>query len=177
MTMRALRNGLERCLEYVVILAVGALVLDVLWGVCSRFLLNEPSRWTEEVATYLLVWVSLLGAAIGFRRKQHLGVDYFVHQLDFGAQRLVAIVVQGIVAAFAASAMVWGGYVLVSETLMAGQLTPALGIRMGYVYLAVPISGVFIMLFSLELMWEQVTGTASSPDQMDVRTPESPLRK
>ena len=162
--MRALRNGLTRILEFAVTVIVAVLVLDVLWGVCSRFVLGEPSAWTEELATFLLIWVALLGSAVGFSRQKHLGVDYFVNQLHPDARRLMAIVVQGLVAAFAASAMVWGGYILVSETLKAGQLTPALGIRMGMVYLAVPISGLFIVLFAIEQMLELIANPSESLD-------------
>jgi TRAP-type C4-dicarboxylate transport system permease small subunit len=137
---------------------VAALVLDVLWGVCSRFVLQSPSRWTEEAATSLLVWVSLLGAAVAFGRREHLGLDYVVKQLDPDARRLAAIVGQVIVIVFAAAALVGGGFVLVKETLAAGQRMPALGIKQGYVYLAVPISGLFIILFGCERMIELVTG-------------------
>ncbi len=141
-------------LELAVILAVGALVLDVLWGVCTRFVLGAPSRWTEEVATFLLIWVTLLGAAVAFGRREHLGVDYVVNKLDPAAKKLVALAVQIVVIAFATAAMIYGGYVLVTETLHSGQVTPALGVKMGYIYLAVPISGVFIVLFCLEQIAE-----------------------
>ncbi len=152
--MRALIQHFTRLLEGAVIVIMAALVLDVLWGVVSRFVLAEPSRWTEELATFLLTWVALLGAAVGFSRQQHLGVDILVNQLHPDAHRLMAIIVQCLIIFFTASVMIWGGYVLVSETLRAGQTTPALGIRMGFVYLAVPISGLFIVLFSLEQLYD-----------------------
>jgi TRAP-type C4-dicarboxylate transport system permease small subunit len=69
----ALKAALVRLLEWIVIVVVAALVLDVLWGVFSRFVLRSPSRWTEEVATILLIWVSLLGAAVAFGRNEHWG--------------------------------------------------------------------------------------------------------
>ena len=152
-------------LEQFVVLIVAALVLDVLWGVCTRFILGTPSRWTEEVATFLLIWVSLLGAAVAFSRDEHLGLDYFVKKLDTDAQRLLAVIVQGLIIAFATSVMVFGGYVLVAETLRAGQVTPALGIKMGYVYLAVPVSGIFIIVFSLERIVELFNAPAGGPSK------------
>ncbi len=154
------KQQLTWLLEHSVVLLVAALVLDVLWGVCTRFILGAPSRWTEEVATFLLIWVALLGAAVAFSRGEHLGLDYFVKKLHPEAQLLLAVVVQGLIIAFASSAMVFGGYVLVSETLQVGQVTPALGIKMGYVYLAVPVSGVFIILFCLERTLELLTTRA-----------------
>ena len=152
-----LKQQLTWLLEHFVVLIVAALVLDVLWGVCTRFLLSAPSRWTEEVATFLLIWVALLGAAVAFSRDEHLGLDYLVNKLDKDAQQLLAIIVQGLVIVFVSLAMIIGGYVLVTETLQAGQVTPALGIKMGYVYLAVPVSGVFIVVFCLERIVELVS--------------------
>lgn len=149
-------------LEQAVVLIVAALVLDVLWGVCTRFVLGEPSRWTEEVATFLLIWVAMLGAAVAFSRDEHLGLDYFATKLDPEARKLLAIIVQGLIILFTSSAMVFGGYVLVTETLRTGQVTPALGIKMGYVYLAVPVSGLFIVLFCLERVGELLAKTDPS---------------
>ncbi|MCL4206845.1 MAG: TRAP transporter small permease [Pirellulaceae bacterium] len=154
----AVKAALVRLLEWIVIAVVAALVMDVLWGVFSRFVLRSPSRWTEEVATTLLIWVSLLGAAVAFGRGEHLGIDYVTKKFDPSVRRLMAILVQLLVALFAGAVMVFGGYILVSETLRAGQLLPALGIRSGHVYLAVPISGVFILLFCLERIAELVSG-------------------
>ncbi|MCP5115811.1 MAG: TRAP transporter small permease [bacterium] len=144
------RDGLMRGLEIGVIVVMAALVLDVLWGVVTRFVLGEQSRFTEEVATYLLIWVSLLGASVAFSTGSHLGVDYFVGRLHPDTKPLVTVLINVIVAFFAASVMVYGGYVLVARTLEAGQVSPAVGIQMGYVYLAVPISGFFILIFCAE---------------------------
>ncbi len=139
-----------RLLEIVLTAVMAVLVLDVLWGVATRFLLGSPSRWTEEVATFLLIWASLLGASVAFARGEHLGVDYFVNKLAVPAQTAARIFVQFVVLAFVSAAMIFGGYVLVSQTLEAGQLTPALEMKMGYVYLAVPVSGIAMVISSVE---------------------------
>ena len=162
-----LKTALTRLLEWTVIILVAALVLDVLWGVFSRFVLGSPSRRTEEIATMLLIWVSLLGAAVGFSRKEHLGVDYLVKKLDPAAQRLMTVVVQLLIILFAGSVMVYGGYILVSRALASGQVSPALGLRFGYVYLAVPLSGVFIIFFALEQMIRAVLGLTPVAEQSD----------
>ena len=55
--------------------------------------------------------------------------------------------------------MVWGGLHLVSETLRLEQMMMALNMPKGYVYLAVPISGVFVVLFSLESLVQSLVQT------------------
>ena len=145
-----LLNVLVRLLEWLTIAIFAALVLDVLWGVVSRYVLGSQSRWTEELAIYLLVWVSLLGATLAFRDRAHLGVDYFVGKLDPAARRLAAVIAEVAVIVFACFGLVYGGYMLVSETLRSGQLTPAMGWKIGYLYSVVPLSGLFIAAFSIE---------------------------
>ena len=165
-TMWQLAKGiLTKVLEWVVILAVAALVLDVLWGVCSRFVLRSPSGWTEEAAEYLLIWVSLLGAAVAFGRNAHLGVDYLVEKLDPAARRWLRVCAQVAVIAFAAGVMVGGGYILVAETLRARQVSPALGLPVGAVYLAVPISGACIVFYAIDAI---ARGDRTHPSDRDL---------
>jgi TRAP-type C4-dicarboxylate transport system permease small subunit len=140
---------MTRVLEIVVMLIMAALTLDVLWGVVTRLVMQSPSRWTEEVATFLLVWVSMLGSAVAFAHHEHLGLDYFVLKLHPSARRVAAISSHLVIIAFAASAFVYGGWGLVRETLAAGQVTPALGILKGYMYLCVPLTGVMFIVIAV----------------------------
>jgi TRAP-type C4-dicarboxylate transport system permease small subunit len=149
--MTVLWNRIVRGLEWFTIGLFALLVLDVLWGVTSRYVPGiRPSDWTEELAVYLLVWVSLFGAALTYRGYGHLGVDYFVAKLDPSAQRLVAVIVELVVLVFAGFALCHGGWRLVADTLGANQLTPVLQWKIGYLYSAVPLSGVFFCAFAIE---------------------------
>ena len=47
---------------------MGLLVLDVLWQVTSRFVIQRPSQWTDELATLLIIWVAMIGASVAFIR-------------------------------------------------------------------------------------------------------------
>jgi len=143
--------GVVRLLEWFVIGLFAALVMVVLWGVVSRYLPGvRPSAWTEEVSIYLLVWLTLLGAALGVRTHVHLGVDYFVKKLDPSAQRVAMVLGELAVLGFAAFALVFGGWLLVGETLSTNQTTPVLGLPVGWFYAAVPLSGVFFCAFVVE---------------------------
>jgi TRAP-type C4-dicarboxylate transport system permease small subunit len=148
--MRRLLHALVRGIEALLVVAFVLLTLDVLWGVFSRYVLGDQSRWTEELAIYLLVWVSLIGASVTYRERGHLGVDYFVGKLDPAARWLAAVASDLAVLAFALFALCYGGGVLITRTLSTGQVSPALGIEVGYLYMAAPISGVCFALFAVE---------------------------
>lgn len=159
-------QSLVRALEWFTILLFTALVLDVIWGVISRYVPGiVPSDWTEEMAVYLLIWVSLFGGALTYREYGHLGVDYFVGKLDLSAQRVAAIVVEISVLVFAGFALVYGGSRLVAETLASNQLTPVLQWKIGYLYSAVPVSGLFFCAFAIEHILRPPAAIPSSPKE------------
>lgn len=144
-----IKKILDQSLEILVMIAFGVLVMDVLWQVFTRFVMNDPSSWTEELAIFLLIWVSLLGAAVALGRGAHLGIDYFVNKLPARNHLMVEIFIFLVVVLFSFFVMILGGVDLVRTTLALEQKSPALGVPMGYVYLAVPISGFFMVLYSV----------------------------
>jgi TRAP-type C4-dicarboxylate transport system permease small subunit len=146
--LRTLKKTLDRSLEVLVMVVVAVLVLDVLWQVFTRFVLNHPSTWTEELAVFMLIWVSLLGAAVALNRGAHLGIDYFVGKLPHRARLWTEVFVFFCIAGFSLFVMIIGGIDLVTSNLELGQESPALRVEMGYVYLAVPISGCFLTLYA-----------------------------
>ena len=51
--------------------------------VLSRYVLEAPLPWTEELARFLLVWVAFLGSASVARRKMHIAVEFFSNKFKF----------------------------------------------------------------------------------------------
>ena len=154
---KTIKKILDRSLELLVMIVVVVLVLDVLWQVFTRFILKNPSTWTEEFAIILLVWVSLLGASVALGRGAHLGIDYFVGKLPARMRIFTEVFVFLVVAMFSFTVMIIGGIELVVDTLRLDQISPAINVKVGYVYLAVPISGFFLVLYSVIGLCERLT--------------------
>lgn len=153
---------LMRALEILAVIAAAALVLDVVFGVVTRALPGGQAKWTEELARFLLIWVSMLGGALAFRRREHLGIDFLVTSMHSDVSRGLQTLKHGIVCVAAAAVFLYGGIRIVSDALIAQQTTPALGWKMGYVYAAVPLAGAFILLFSLEEMFSPSPSSTST---------------
>ena len=152
-----IKESLVKLLEWILILLVAGLVLDVLWQVFSRFVLNDPSSWTDELATLLIIWVAMIGASVAFIRNNHLGVDYFVGKLKPRPRLISEILVQGLICLFAVVVLLLGGAKLVTLTLLTEQVSPALLVKMGHVYMALPLSGLVITLTSMETALEKIS--------------------
>ncbi|MBS9428840.1 TRAP transporter small permease [Photorhabdus akhurstii] len=125
------------------------LVFCVTWQVVSRYVFGAPSTVTDELARYLFMWVAMIGAAYTTGQHRHLAIDLLTMKLKGIGKNSVGLVIQAAIALFASIVLVYGGSILVISTLKTGQITPALGLPMGYVYLCLPISGVLMICYVL----------------------------
>ncbi len=151
------RNVLDRFLSTFVAVLMAVLVLDVLWQVFTRFVLGDPSSWTEEMARYLMIWVGLIGAAYAAGRRMHLSVDLLSGKLTGDRAHILRIVIESFVLIFAIAALFVGGLRLVWVMLILGQTSASLQLPLGYVYLAVPLSGLFIAWYAILDLKEEIT--------------------
>lgn len=147
--MNAVIKLLDKILSYALITAMASILLVVSWQVVSRYLLDDPSSVTEELARFLLIWIGMLGAVYAFRTHAHLGLDIVVDRMQPAKKHLVQIFVQVSVIVFCALVMVYGGTQLMDLTLDLNQISAALGIKMGFVYSILPITGGMICLYAI----------------------------
>jgi len=148
--MHKLMSLISSLLEKILMFAMAAIVLTVTWQVFSRFIIQSPSSYTEELARFLLIWIGVLGSAYAYKTKAHLGLDLFVDKMAPVKQRQVRFVIEFLVMLFAGSVMIYGGALLVAMTVELKQTSAALGLNIGLVYSAVPISGCLIVMFCLD---------------------------
>ncbi len=152
---------LKKYVDYVlarfVILIMTVLVIDVLWQVASRFIMREPSSWTDELAGFLLIWVGLFGAAYATGKKDHLAIDLLPRKLNPRRKKNLDLVINTLIALFGLIIMFVGGIRLTLITFKLNQISSALKIPVGYVYLAIPLSGLFIMFYVINEMFYGVS--------------------
>lgn len=144
---------LNQTLSIVLTSCMAALIIVILWQVASRYLLADPSSFTEEAARFLLLWVGLLGSCHAFRTRSHLGLDLLTSKLDRRQSIWAGNFVLTIVILFAFLVLIVGGGRLVWLTLSLKQTSAAMGIPMGYIYSVLPLSGVLFIYYSLNF-WQ-----------------------
>ncbi|MBL4854325.1 TRAP transporter small permease [bacterium AH-315-J19] len=161
--MTALTSIVDRVLRTVLIFLMGFLVVVVSWQVISRYILSSPSSYTEEIARFTLIWIGLLGAAHALRMRMHLGIDLLVNKLTGKAKSVVLMFSWLVSLSFAFFAMTVGGFYLVQLTLALEQTSAALGIKMGYVYLAIPFSGLLMCFYIMPPLYSTVKAVFRRP--------------
>ena len=144
------RKLIDKILEIFLISILSILVLDVLWQVASRYLLANPSKFTDEIAGFLLIWVSLFGAAYVSGKNQHLAINILANKLHGQKRKILQVAIHTIIVLFVVFVFLIGGIWLVYTRFHLGQISPSLELPLGYVYLVLPLSGFFILYYSVD---------------------------
>ena len=144
--LRAIKRS--KVVEYIIAAMAAVLSVVVLLQVIFRYVLNNPLHWTEEMSRFLLVWVVLLGAAIGIKQKSHFSLDIVVKKFPQGVQDAIWLIMHLFLLVLLFDVIVYNGVYLTQITYI--QICPALGIRMAYEYSAVLAGGILSCLYLLE---------------------------
>ncbi|KGJ88296.1 Tripartite ATP-independent periplasmic transporter DctQ component [Colwellia psychrerythraea] len=140
---------LDLVIEKLLMLLMIFIVASVSWQVLSRYLLHEPSSVSEEIARFLLIWISMIGAVYCYRTKAHLGLDILTNKMKPQQQQQVELFSHLVVFIFSAFVLIVGGCKLVQLSFDPVQISPALSLPMGLVYLVMPITGVLFCFYAV----------------------------
>jgi TRAP-type C4-dicarboxylate transport system permease small subunit len=145
--MKQFRKFLNRTLH---VLAGGSFLVMVAltcWQVFTRYILQNPSSWSEELVSYLFAWMSLFGATVVVGERGHMNIPILVERMGTTGRKFFAIFAEIIAFLFAAIILVYGGIQI--TTLAMGQMTSALGIPIGIFYIVLPVSGVLNIAYTV----------------------------
>jgi len=147
--MEDIRYKLNRVLEVILIMLLGVMVLNVSWQVFSRYVLANPSSFTDELARYLMIWLGVLGTAYVSGKRLHVAIDILHSQLSLSSQKTMQKVIFSIVILATFLIFIIGGSRLVYLSYLLGQKSAALQIPLYLVYVCVPLSGACIIFYKI----------------------------
>jgi TRAP-type transport system small permease protein len=125
-------------------LMLGMIFFTTLQIVCRVFF--TALSWSEELTCFLLVYASLVGAAVAFKRGSHIAVTFIVQRLPAGIQKASAVLVHLLGIGFFAVIAFYGVLLMKTES---HQTSPAMMIPMVWVYMIFPVLGGIIILHLL----------------------------
>lgn len=160
--MKSLKIKIDLVLKWILVIIMAAMTINVLWQVFTRFILQSPSSYTEELARYMLIWIGILGAAYVAGQKMHLAIDLLSTKLTGSNKNYLELFIQSAILFFSLFVMVIGGIRLVQITLSLNQISAALQIPLGYVYSVVPISGLIMTFYSIVFIKDELNKLKSN---------------
>jgi TRAP-type C4-dicarboxylate transport system permease small subunit len=138
-----LRRRYERLLEWIVIVLMSALAVEVTVGVAFRYV-GYSLVWYDEVASIGLAWVTYYGAALAALKRSHIGVPELMALLKPFLRLPLAMVAEASVFAFFIL-LAWVGY-SVLEVLASDTLVSLPGVSVAYAQSVIPVGAVLFIV-------------------------------
>lgn len=153
-TIEGIKQTLNNFLLLLTSIMLVTMTALVLWQVFTRYILGNPSIFTEELVTVTLIWTGFLGAAYVYGTRQDMALVFFKERWTGTKLRVLCLVIDITILIFAVSVMVFGGYKIAMSTMKV--LLPVLKIPKGYVYMIGPITGIIFTIHQLINIWEDI---------------------
>lgn len=125
----------------------------------TRYVLNDSLGWTEEIARYLLILVTFVGAVIGVRKRDHVAVELIYRYLPARAAHWVNLVIDGLSAAF----FFFLAYICARLALRTKQMMVSIDVPKSVIYWLVCAGLVAMGVFALRWFWRRLRGRAGAP--------------
>jgi len=138
---------LARACMFVAVAGLVGIVGVVAIQVFGRYVMNDTPVWAESTALVLVLYVTLLGAAVGVRDAGHIGMESLLVLVSERIRNRIELLIHALVATFGAI-MSWNGAILAES--VAPYKIPTLGISEAFNQAPLVISGALIVLFSIE---------------------------
>ena len=129
--------------RWALILLLASMACIIFVNVALRYLTNQSIEWAEEVSRHMMIWLTFLGAGPVLRYGGHIAIDNLQDALPVQLAVAIRVLVALLLFAFFGF-MVWYGWLYVGRTMF--QLTAATQIPFAYIYAAMPVGGVLLLI-------------------------------
>ncbi|GAB3070725.1 TRAP transporter small permease [Salinicoccus sesuvii] len=146
-------DTLNSALRYIVSTLFIVMVSLVFLQVLTRFVINYPISWTEEISRYLMIYIVFLGSALLVRKSAHIAVDFLLEVVNPKAKGILDIIVLAVSTVFFGLLLIFGAQL---TYIVIGQATPNLQFSMAWAYAAVPLGGLLMFLNALAVLFEKM---------------------
>lgn len=154
--LTVIKTCMTKLLAAIATVLLSVMTLLVLYQVFTRYVLNSPAAFTEELVRYFLIWTGFIGAAYAFVTREHMCLVLIRSSLSPAGNRILMIFIDALILVFAIFVITIGGFKLaVSAEKVYSAL---LGIPRSLVYAMAPISGLFIIVAQIINLYEDITG-------------------
>ncbi len=150
------KKVMTKLLAAIATILLSIMTLLVLYQVFTRYVLNSPAAFTEELVRYFLIWTGFVGAAYAFITREHMCLVLVRDSLKPESRRILMTVIDVLILIFAIFVITIGGFKLAMSAQKV--FSALLGIPRSLVYAMAPVSGLFIIVAQIINIYEDVTG-------------------
>jgi TRAP-type C4-dicarboxylate transport system, small permease component len=149
--LRGLSDCIYKLVTYANTVLFAILILIIFAQVVLRYAFATSVIWGEELSKFIFVWLMFLGISSGIYNSKHLGIAYFAGKVSARGQLLIKYFCYGLTIMFFSILCVTGAML---SLMNMDSLSPVLNVAYGYVYVIIPLSSLFCVLYSITIVKE-----------------------
>lgn len=144
-TLQRMERAIDAVVRPTVFLGMAALIAVITLQIVSRVFFSAVG-WTEEIARFLLIWITFLGATLAFQRGRHIAVTFVVDALPLRLRQVARVIAVVVALGFLLALVVIGYRYMLAQSF---QRSASLRLSMTYVYTVIPLSAALMAWYAL----------------------------
>ncbi|MEW9673234.1 TRAP transporter small permease [Ammoniphilus sp. 3BR4] len=154
--------------ETICVILFAAMVILTFTQVLSRFVFNLSLGWTEEISRFFFIWLVYISAAMAAKHRRHIRVELIDQFLPRGISKWAGLLSDLLWIGFALL-VAFQGYNVAMLIMGHGQLSPAVQLPMGWIYMIIPFGFVLIAFRVLQGIVARFRGEDELTDEEKLR--------
>jgi TRAP-type C4-dicarboxylate transport system permease small subunit len=152
-------NRLNQGLKYFLFVSLFTMLVVLFLQITLRYAFNYSLTWTAELARYLMIWITFVGAAIAVRHGRLIKVEILLLKMPYKAARWIEVIAGMISFSFYILLLIYGIHMLGT---VKDQYSSALQISMAIPYAAVPVGALLMICNTIALIIDNGKGANKS---------------
>lgn len=148
-----LTDYLNKFIGWVLFIILAIMSVLISWQVFSRFVVGSSLTFSEEASRFLMIWLTMLGAAYAIRDGSLIAIDFLENKFKGSVSGKVLKVIMSCLASVFYIILIVQGYEMAQS--VAFQTAPTTGVSMFWPMLAIPVGGFFMLLNTIAVLFEE----------------------
>ncbi|EKU93895.1 2,3-diketo-L-gulonate TRAP transporter small permease protein YiaM [Alloiococcus otitis] len=156
----SLKRYAQNLLGYIAAILLSGMAILTIYQVFMRYVMNNPSDWTQELIRYVMIWTGFIGAAYVFGTREHMSLTILQNYLKSNQNKWLSVLIDLVCLIVVFLVLVVGGFQI--SLSVTGVRSPILAIPRSLVYGVGPISGILISIIQCANIYEDIVLNQSS---------------
>ena len=145
-----LADLLDKLTKAAVALLLTGMVVIIFLEIIFRYILKIPMVWSEQTASYIMIWLAFLSSAIAFRQGAHIGMTLLSDRLKGRLKKAADQTLHLLVLVFLLFLAYWG---FKHAFDVRQQHSPVVfNMSMSWAYLALPVGAILMIVQNLNII-------------------------
>lgn len=153
--LKRINRNTVKLAQHIITISFTSMTIFVFAQVIFRYVLKQSLSWSEELATYLFIWLTFIGASVAMKERSHINVEIVISNIKNIKLRKSIFIFAQITSILFLIIVSYYGIIISTQLLALGKSSAAMPfLKVGLIYFAVPIGSLLMIMYLIEIIWD-----------------------